>query len=303
MLSQMKYFRQHIMKYLNNHTVSETSIHFRVSRKTIYKWLNRYDGTIESLEDRSHRPKNSPKSHTEKELKLIRRLAKKHKWNDLILVYQELTEKYGYKRSYGGLKRVISKMKSLKPKKKAKRKPRAYKRAAYIGQKVQVDVKFVPSECVVNGHKYYEYIAVDECSRWAYRQMYDEHSTYSSYLFLLELIEKAPFPIREIQTDNGTEFTKALISKNANKTLFEQALEDFGIKYHRIRVATPRHNGKVERQNRQDGERFYSNMKMYNLADGRKQLAVYQRKSNNYIKTCLNMKSPNQVVNEYLGVM
>lgn len=194
-------------------------------------------------------------------------------------------------------------MKSLKPKKKAKRKPKPYKRAAYIGQKVQVDVKFVPSECVVNGHKYYEYIAVDECSRWAYRQMYDEHSTYSSYLFLLELIEKAPFPIREIQTDNGTEFTKALISKNANKTLFEQALEDFGIKYHRIRVATPRHNGKVERQNRQDGERFYSNMKMYNLADGRKQLAVYQRKSNNYIKTCLNMKSPNQVVNEYLGVM
>lgn len=115
--------------------MSETSIHFRVSRKTIYKWLKRYDGTIESLEDRSHRPKNSPKSHTEKELKLIRRLAKKHKWNDLILVYQELTEKYGYKRSYGCLKRVISKMKSLKPKKKAKRKPKPYKRAAYIGQK------------------------------------------------------------------------------------------------------------------------------------------------------------------------
>ncbi len=68
-------------------------------------------------------------------------------------------------------------------------------------------------------------------------------------------------------------------------------------------MATPRHNGKVERQNRQDGERFYENMRMYSLEDGRKQLAVYQRKSNNYIKTCLNMKSPNQVIQEYLGVM
>jgi transposase InsO family protein len=156
---------------------------------------------------------------------------------------------------------------------------------------------------VVNGEKYYEYIAVDECSRWAFRQMYDEHSTYSSYKFLLALIKSAPFQIREIQTDNGSEFTNALKSKTDKKTLFEKALEVLGIKYHRIRVATPRHNGKVERQNRQDEERFYRYMRMYNLEDGRKQLAVYQKKSNNYIKTCLNMQSPNQVVERYIGVM
>lgn len=303
MLSQIKYFRQRIIKYLEKHTVTEASIRFKISRKTIYKWKNRYDGTLESLEDRSHRPHNSPKAHSEKELKLIRRLAKKHNWTDLILIYQELKERYNYQRSYGGLKQVIAKMKKNKAKKKNKRKPKPYKRAAYIGQKVQIDVKFVPSECITDGKKYYEYIAVDECSRWAYRQMYDEHSTYSSYKFLLELIKAAPFQIREIQTDNGTEFTKALLSKNPKKTIFEQALEKLGIIYHRIRVATPRHNGKVERQNRQDGERFYSKMKMYNLTDGRKQLSEYQRKSNNYIKTCLNMKSPNQVIEEYLGVM
>ena len=85
--------------------------------------------------------------------------------------------------------------------------------------------------------------------------------------------------------------------------MFEKVLELFDIKYHRIRVAEPRHNGKVERQNRQDGERFYENMRMYSLEDGRKQLSVYQRKSNNYIKTCLNMKSPNQVIQEYLVAM
>lgn len=299
----MKHFRQRIIKYLEKHTVTEASIRFKISRKTIYKWKNRYDGTLESLEDRSHRPHNSPKAHSEKELKLIRRLAKKHNWTDLILIYQELKERYNYQRSYGGLKQVIAKMKKNKAKKKNKRKPKPYKRAAYIGQKVQIDVKFVPSECITDGKKYYEYIAVDECSRWAYRQMYDEHSTYSSYKFLLELIKAAPFQIREIQTDNGTEFTKALLSKNPEKTIFEQELEKLGIIYHRIRVATPRHNGKVERQNRQDGERFYSKMKMYNLTDGRKQLSEYQRKSNNYIKTCLNMKSPNQVIEEYLGVM
>lgn len=303
MLSQIKYFRQRMIKYLEKHTVTETAIHFKVSRKTVYKWKNRYDGTTDSLEDKSHRPHSIPRAHSEQELKLIRRLAKKHKWKDLILVYQELIERYNYKRSYGGLKRVISRMKTQKPKKKAKKKCKPYKRSDYIGQKVQIDVKYVPSYCVVNGQKYYEYIAVDECSRWAFRQMYDEHSTYSSYQFLIALIKAAPFPIREIQTDNGREFTNALVPNCNKETKFEKALRLLEIKYHRIRVATPQHNGKVERQNRQDEERFYSKMKMYSLADGRKQLAVYQKKSNNYIKTCLNMQSPNQIVEKYLGVM
>lgn len=76
-----------------------------------------------------------------------------------------------------------------------------------------------------------------------------------------------------------------------------------GIEYHRIRVAMPRHNGKVERQHRTDELRFYKRMRMYSLEDGRKQLAVYQRQSNNHMMTCLGMKSPNQLLDLYQGVM
>ena len=36
---------------------------------------------------------------------------------------------------------------------------------------------------------------------------------------------------------------------------------------------------------------------------GSKQLADYQRRSNRIWKPCLGMKSPNQVVEQYLGVM
>lgn len=75
------------------------------------------------------------------------------------------------------------------------------------------------------------------------------------------------------------------------------------ILYHRIQIATPRHNGKVERQHRTDEERFYKHMRMYSLGNGRKQLGVYQRKSDNYIKTCLGMKSPNTIVRKYQEVM
>lgn len=86
--------------------------------------------------------------------------------------------------------------------------------------------------------------------------------------------------------------------KDPNITLVE-----LRILYHWIQVATPRYNGKVERQHRTDEARFYKHMRMYSLEDGRKQLRVYQKKSNNYIKTCLGMKSPNTIVRMYQGVM
>ncbi len=178
-----------------------------------------------------------------------------------------------------------------------------YKRAEYPGQKVQIDVKYVPSYCTVNGEKYYQYTAVDECTRWTYREMYDEHSTYSSLDFLIKLVTTAPFAIREVQTDNGSEWTTALLSKNGSKTLFERKLEEYDIIYHRIRVATPRHNGKVERQHRTDEQRFYSKMRMYNLADGRKQLQRYNKWSNTIPKICLKFLSPNELLEKYMYVM
>ena len=115
-----------------------------------------------SLEDRSHRPKTSPGSHTEQELRQIRRRLKKYKWTDLLLAYQDLIEKDGYTRSYGGFKRVVRSLKALKPdkRKKKKRKLKPYQRADYPGQKIQIDVKYVPSYCVTDGRKYYQYTAV-----------------------------------------------------------------------------------------------------------------------------------------------
>ena len=117
-------------------------------------------------------------------------------------------------------------------------------------------------------------------------------------------MHELPLPIREIQTDNGTEWTNALlVKKSTHKTLFEEHLEENDIIYDRIQVATPRHNGKVERQHRLDEQRFYSKMRMYNLADGRKQLAKYNKFSNNIPKSCHKYRSPNEVLDDYLGVM
>lgn len=295
------HFRQRVIKYSLKQGVTAASNRFHRSRQAIYEWKAKYDGTWKSLREKSHRPKSHPNQHTEEEKAMILRRYPRYS-DDIILLWDSL-HKSGYKRSYYSLVRVINKWLKPEQKKKAVRKLQPYERATYPGQKVQIDVKFVPSYCTCNGAKYYQYTAIDECTRIVFRELYDEHSTYSSADFLKKLVIAFSFPIREIQTDNGSEFTNALKAKHCDKSLFEQALENMDIIYHRIRVATPRHNGKVERQHRTDEKRFYKKMKMYNLTDGRKQLTKYNTKSNSIPKICLNFKTPNQVLTDYLSVL
>ena len=297
------HFRQRVLKYSLKYGITEASRRFRVSRQAIYEWKAKWDGkSWKSLVDKSHRPNHHPNEHTAEEKEMILRRYPRYK-DDLMMLWNSL-RKSGYTRTYNGLVRFIRKHLEPEIKKSAARKNKPYARAEYPGQKVQVDVKFVPSYCVTNGKKYNQYTAVDECSRWTYRELYDEHSTYSSAQFLVNLVKKSPFLIREIQTDNGTEFTNALLQKSCeHKSLFENLLDNYGIIYHRIRVATPRHNGKVERQHRIDEARFYKKMRMYSLEDGRKQLERYNLRSNDIPKTCLNYRSPNEVLQDYLAIM
>lgn len=301
-ITQNAMFRQGAVKYSYKNTVKEAAIRYKVAERTIYRWRDRYDRTLKSLKDKSRRPKHCNNEQTPEEIALIKKLYPYYP--DKMTLWDRLREK-GYKRCYQTLCKTIRKL-GLETSggKRKPRKPKPYKRAEYPGQKVQIDVKFVPRSCVADGNKYYQYTAVDECTRLCFREMYDEHSTYSSLDFLKKLIEFFPFPIREVQTDNGTEWTNALLVKSStHKTLFEQHLEDCGIIYHRIRVATPRHNGKVERQHRIDEVRFYSRLRMYGLEDGRKQIKTYNKKSNNIAKSCLKYRSPNAVLQDYLGAM
>jgi hypothetical protein len=143
-----------MMLYCQNHDVTRTSIRYECSRKTVYKWLNRWDGSAASLEEQSRKPRNSPRKQSASEEKLVRRYARKYP-DDHLLGWQKASW-YGYKRSYGCYKRTAARLLGKEKKKgKQKKQPKPYQRADYPGQKIQMDVKFVPSYCVTDGNKYY----------------------------------------------------------------------------------------------------------------------------------------------------
>ena len=57
---------------------------------------------------------------------------------------------------------IVSKLRETKlDKRKKKRKPKPYRRADDPGQKIQINVKYVPSCGVTDGRKYYRYKSVE----------------------------------------------------------------------------------------------------------------------------------------------
>lgn len=46
-------FRQSVVKYYFRNGATATAAQYKVSRKTVYRWVNKYDGTIKSLANES----------------------------------------------------------------------------------------------------------------------------------------------------------------------------------------------------------------------------------------------------------
>lgn len=295
-VTQTMLYRQAIIKYSEKYGVTKAAIRYRTNRQYIYRWKKRYDGTLQSLADKSHRPHHHPNEHTPEETKLITNMRKRNPNAGLVVFWVKLTQK-GYTRSITGLYRFLRKQgqMAIKPP-NPKYIPKSYEQMHYPGQRVQIDVKFVPDACIVGdtkGKKFYQYTAIDEYSRFRYLEAFEEHSTYSSAVFLEHMLKRFPFKVECVQTDNGQEFTKRLgNTQNPTPTLFERTLEQCGIRHKLIKPYTPRHNGKVERSHRKDNEYFYATHTFYSFDDFKKQLAVHNRNYNNFPMRPLNWKSP-----------
>ena len=299
-------YRLSLLKYAEKYGVSKAARKHKTNRQYIYRWKRRYDGALGSLRKLSRRPHHHPNQHTEDEIKLISDMRRRNPDAGLVIFWVKLRMR-GYKRSITGLYRYL-KRRSLAPIKPPNPKfvPKPYEKMLYPGQRVQIDVKYVPSVCLKNpkviSEKFFQYTAIDECTRWRFVEAFDEHNSYSSARFLDMFLKAAPFKVECIQTDNGAEFTKHLIKDEEDLTLFEEKLKCYGIRHKLIKPRTPRHNGKVERSHRKDNERFYATHSFYSLKDFRMQLKRYNREDyNHFPMRPLGWKSPSEVLHSFFA--
>jgi len=116
------------------------------------------------------------------------------------------------------------------------------------GHHIQMDVKFLTFRGK-HGQKIrrFQFTAIDDATRVRALKIYKKHTQANAIDFVDYVIEKFPFRIREIRTDNGHEF----------QAKFHWHVEDKGIRHAYIKPSSPQLNGKVERSHRSNSQEFY----------------------------------------------
>lgn len=167
------------------------------------------------------------------------------------------------------------------------------------GELVEIDVKYAPN--LVENKQYYQFTAIDCASRWRYLKIYEDYSNYHSIMFLAELIKIAPFRIRAIKTDNGSNFTnrytgylKSSDPMNPRLHAFDLFCQKYNIIHYLIDPGKPAQNGKVERSHREDQEKFYERNKFRNLKELETKIKIWNNEYNNLEHCGLNGLSPNE---------
>jgi transposase InsO family protein len=118
------------------------------------------------------------------------------------------------------------------------------------GHRVQLDVEFIAplaGSSPRSPRRYYQFTAVDDCTRLRVLRTYPKLNQQTAIQFLDDVLERLPFRVEVIQTDNGPEFGAS----------FHWHVLDKGIGHGYVKPRTPRLNGKVERSHRTDAEEFY----------------------------------------------
>ena len=101
-IAQEAHSHQAVVKLAMKKGKSYAARKYGVSLSSVKRWCKRYDGTWQSLKERSHRPNRHPRQHTAQEEELIRQALDKsffrYGWEGAHMTARAA----GYSRSYSG---------------------------------------------------------------------------------------------------------------------------------------------------------------------------------------------------------
>lgn len=275
--------------------VSKTCRYFGISREAYYKWKRAYDLHGEAgLVNKKPCPEN-PNLRTPPDVEeKVLHLRKTYHLGQLRISWF-LDRYHGIKISPGGVRSVLLRH-------GLNRLPRNAKMRAVLthrynkqvpGHHIQVDVKFLSFE-KPNGKniRRFQYTAIDDATRVRAMKIYSKHTQQNAIDFIDFAIEKFPFRIHTVRTDNGHEF----------QAKFHWHLADLGIRHVYIKPRTPRLNGKVERSHGTDDVEFYQLLTYTGDVDLNSKLKKWETYYNYHRPhKSLKGKAPYEVLREYMN--
>lgn len=263
-----------ILEFWKNHGEQATKDAFGTSRRTLYRWkttLEKTGGQIQALDPKSTAPRKRRQRNTPPNLlnRIIALRTTHHRLGKEKLVVLLRAEGFSVSASYCG--RVLTNLKErgLLPthqklsyyaktgiyREQSTVRRTKIRRTAKQGLEVDTVIRFI------DGTKRYILTAIDVQRKFAFAAAYTSHSSATAADFLHKLMVVAPFPITELQTDNGSEFA----------LLFRDACEKLNITQYHTYPRSPKMNACIERFNRTIWEDFI----MWNRALLRDDIAAF----------------------------
>jgi transposase InsO family protein len=247
-----------IIKFFNEFGARATKQAFRTARSTIYGWkrdLNASGGRLAALANSSRKPQTTRRMIIEEKIYIfIKGLRQKY-------------PKLG-KEKIARLLKPYCKKESLQPisassvgklirrknwffylGERAKNKPIRADKKRVFGYPVKEAGDLFRVDAIVRfdlGVKRYIFTATDPVSKFAFAYTYASHSSCSGAKFIETLHQVTPYPIRAIQTDNGSEFLGEC----------DKTMDKYGMVHFFSYPRNPKQNSHIERFNRTLQEEF-----------------------------------------------
>ena len=244
--------------------VSKACLELGKHRSYFYYWNNRFVkfGTT-GLRDHKKIPKRMPKLTPKKIVDIVIKLRRQTNYGKE-RIYDLLIDR-GIKLAVSTIGKILKRAGLLIKKRlfaTQKKHTRCYN-LLYPGQRLQMDIKHVPSEINPDGRKFYQYTIIDECTRMRYLAWHDSIWTKKVVQTLREALVYFGFKADAVQTDNGIEFTFKYTAelhafrKEPKVHPLDKFCEAQKLKHRLIPPGEKELNGKVERSHRTDDEEFY----------------------------------------------
>ncbi|MFB6307356.1 MAG: DDE-type integrase/transposase/recombinase [Flavobacteriales bacterium] len=215
---------------------------YQISENTVIKWKNR-----DKSEDVSSRPHTVHYSLSPLEQELIKSV-RSATWFPLDEI-TEVAQCLNPSASRSAVYRTLRAAELNKVPQKEREKAKKFK--AYEPGNLHIDITYLPK---MDGKRQYLFVAIDRATRALYYQIYDTKTADNAVDFARKCIAFFPFKITHILTDNGLEFTNALlVSKKGERctkpSKMDQLCKKENIDHRLTKPNTPKTNGMVERAN------------------------------------------------------
>lgn len=222
--------------------ITEVALEFNVSRQTIHKWLNRYRrfgicGLMKQKRKHTHISHNRTPLEIEQ---LVVNIAQEYFCDGVETLSDRLQFEFNITLHPTTIYRIL-KRKVIRYGERQTWTKKRWKKKLFFhqvpGKELQMDTKYP--------HGYKEgkviYTIIDDATRWVFAWSYEKATQESTLDFLAKVLERVPFQIQKIRTDQGKEFIA-----NAVK----EFLEKKAIEYRNNTPYCPEENGKIERFHR-----------------------------------------------------